>query len=155
MKDIHLIDEVLQAFLLNETNDNSISNHLAACSTCKKRLEEYQLLFDSVKEIKAEVFSFELTSLAMNSIMLYERKKTRKETMFYWGLLVILLLTISSFSIPYIPSILSIFSANSIFTTLLVIITGLVVLLFLFADLILEYNKKKQELFENILQPTI
>jgi len=155
MKSIHLTDEILQAFLLKEIRDDSIAAHLIVCSKCRKRLEEYQYLIDSVQKIKTETFSFDVTILAMNNIVLYEKKKSKKQELVFLGLLIFLLIAISSFSIPFIPKILAIFCSKSILTTLLVIGTGLVVLLFLLADITQQYKTKEEKIFKNNLQPIL
>lgn len=153
MKSIHLTDEILQACLLKETEDDGIVTHLTVCPQCKKRFEAYQLLIDSVQKIKAETFSFDVTALAMNNIMLYEKKKNKRQELIFWGLLIFLLIGLSSFSIPFLPSILSIFHSKSVATTLLAAGTGIVVFLFLLADIIQQYKTKEEKLFKNNLQP--
>ncbi|MFN7116954.1 MAG: anti-sigma factor family protein [Saprospiraceae bacterium] len=155
MKSIHLTDEILQAFLLKEIQDDAIATHLAGCSECRERLKEYQFLIDSVQKIKTETFSFDVTTLAMNNIMLYEKKKSRSQELIFWGLLIGLFIGISSFSIPFIPLILDIFYSKSIITTLLVMGTGLGVLLFLLADITRQYKAKEDKIFKNNLQPTL
>lgn len=155
MKTIHLTDEILQAYLLKEIHDDTIATHLAVCSTCKERLETYQLLIDSVRETTPEIFSFSVTTLVMNNIMLYEKKKSKKQELRFWGLLIFLVMVISSFSIPFMPRIFAIFYSTSILTTLLVIGTGLIVLLFLLADIIQQYKTKEDKLFKNNLQPVL
>jgi hypothetical protein len=155
MKNNHLTDEILQAFLLKEMQDDGIATHLAVCPSCQERLEKYQFLIDSVRKIKPEIFSFDVTTLAMNNIMLYEKKKSKKQELVFWGLLIFLLIAISSFSVPYIPKILSIFYSKSIFTTLLVVGTVLVVLLYLLADITQQYKMKEEKIFQDNLQPIL
>jgi hypothetical protein len=155
MNSIHLTDEMLQAYLLKEIHDDSIVTHLTVCSTCKDRVEEYRFLIDSVQKIETETFSFNVTALAMNNIMRYAKRKSKKQELTFWGLLIFLLIAISSFSIPFIPRILAIFYSQSTLTMLLVIGTGLVVLLFLVADITRQYKTKKDKIFKNNLQPIL
>lgn len=155
MTNNHLTDETLQAFFLKETQDDTIATHLAVCSTCRERLEEYQFLIDSVQKTKTETFSFNVTTLVMNNIMLYEQKKSKKQEFIFWGALIFLLIAISCFSIPFIPKIFAIFYSKSILTTLLIIGTGLVVLIFLLADINKQYKKKEEKIFQNNLQPIL
>jgi len=154
MKTIHLTDEMLQAYLLKETEDDTIALHFSSCSLCRKRLEEYQLLVDSVQTMKPETFSFNVSALAMNRIVLYEKKKTKKQAWMYWGLLALLFIAIASFSIPFLPKILSLFYSTSLVKTLLVTGTGLAVSLFLLADMWQQYKMKENKLFKKNLQPT-
>ncbi len=153
MTSSHLSDESLQAFLFNEIQDDTIAKHLALCSMCRKRLEAYRHLSAEISKMPPEAFPFDLTTLTMPHIMRYEKQKSRRQAMVFWGILIWLLMIISAFSIPYIPKILAIFNSKSIFTTLLVIGTGAVVFLFLLADLALQYKTKAGKIFQNNLQP--
>lgn len=155
MNTIHLTDEMLQAYLLKETEDETFALHLATCSLCRKKLEAYQLLIDGVQTMKPETFSFNITALAMNRIVLYEQRKSKKQVWVYWGLLVFLLIVIASFSIPFLPRLRILFYSRSVVTTLLVTGTGLAVLLFLLADITRQYKKKENKLFKQHLQPVL
>lgn len=155
MNSKHLTDEILQAYVLKEIQDDIITNHLAVCSKCKKSFEEYKFLIGSISEVKPEAFPFDITTLAINSITLYEKKQSKKQELVFWGLLIFLSIAILSFSIPYLPTILDLFYSNSTFTMLLVIGTSLIIFLFLLADLALHYKTKENKLFKNNLQPTI
>gem|GEM_PF-1166264 len=155
MKNTHLTDEILQEYLLHEIQDDTIASHLAECSNCKKRLEEYQFLMDGMKKMTSESFAFDVTALAMDSILHYEKKQSKKQEWFFWGLLILLSFVILSFSFPFVPRLLSMFTLKSIFATLLVFVTGVMVLFFLLADLTQQYKRKEEKLFKNNLQPTL
>lgn len=153
MNSIHLTDEVLQAYLLKEMEDDTLVAHLTICATCRKRLEEYQLLLERVQEIRTETFSFNVTDLAMDTIMLYEQKKRNRQALFFWGLLIFLVIVISSLAVPFIPGVLAVFNSKSVITSLLIIGTGIAVLFFLLADVMQQYKMKEEQLFKNNLQP--
>lgn len=155
MKTIHLNDETLQAFLLNEIADETIATHLGGCSNCREKLEKFQQLVVGISRIAPETFSFDVTTVVMDKIILFEKKKSIKQEFVFWGLLTFLLTVIALLSIPFIPKTLTVFYSNSIFTTLLVIAIGLFVLLFLLADINQEYKRKEEKLFKNNLQPTL
>lgn len=155
MKNIHLTDEMLQAHLLKEIQDDTITTHLTLCTKCIKRLEEYRFLIDRVQQIDPETFPFDVTNLIMNNIMLYEKKKSQKEDLVFWGLLILLFLAISALSIPFIPKILAILNSKSILTTLLLTGTALAVLLFLSFALIDQYKSKEDHIFKDNLQPLL
>jgi len=154
MKSTHLTDETLQAFLLSEMQDGTIATHLAVCSNCREKLETYRQLMLGISKTAPETFSFDLTSVVMDKIMLYEKNKNKKQGLFFWGVLTFLFLLIVSLAIPFIPDILAVFYSKSIFTTLLVIGTGVVVFLFLLADITQQYKIKEEKVFKNNLQPT-
>lgn len=153
MKSTHLTDETVQAYLLDEMPDSAIAKHLAMCENCRQKLEAYRHLMADISKTVPETFSFDLTTVVMDKIMLYEKKKNKKKEFFFWGALTFLLLTIASLSIPFIPKILTVFHSKSIFATLLVIGTGLVVFLFLLVDINRQYKIKKEKIFNNNLQP--
>ncbi|WP_298223682.1 hypothetical protein [Flavobacterium sp.] len=155
MKNDHLADETLQAFLFHERQDDTVATHLAECTNCREKLEKYQHLNDSLSEIAPETFSFDLTTAVMDKIMQYEKKKSKKQEFVFWALLTFLAVIMASLAIPFIPKILTVFYSKSIFATLLVVGTGLVVLLFLLADIHQQYKTKEQKIFKNNLQPIL
>ncbi|MDZ4147446.1 MAG: hypothetical protein U1C58_04095, partial [Flavobacteriaceae bacterium] len=61
MKSTHLTDENLQAFILNEIQDDTIATHLAVCPNCREKLEKYQHLIVGITKIAPETFSFDVT----------------------------------------------------------------------------------------------
>lgn len=155
MKHKHLTDDILQVFLLKEIQDDTIATHLGECSNCREKLEKYQRLVVGISKIAPETFSFDVTTLVMDKITLFEKKKSKKQEFVFFGLLTFLLAVIASVSIPFIPKILTIFYSKSIFTTLFVIAIGLFVLLFLLADISRQYKTKEEKLFNNDLQPIL
>lgn len=153
MTNNHLSDEILQVFLLEETQSDTVTSHLSTCVECREKLENYHSLVDNIKKITPETFAFDVTTLVMGNIVQYETKKIRNQEVIFWGFLILLLGVISSFAIPYIPKILSVFKSIPSFTTILIVGTGLMVMLFLIADLNNQYKLKEKKIFENNLQP--
>lgn len=155
MKSIHLTDEVLQEYLLKEISDDEITNHLHECSICQQRLEAYRFLIDGIEETTAERLSFNVTTVAMHTVMLYEKKRKLKQEVFFWGLLILLCMIILSFAIPFIPQIIAVFSGKFNSATLWVIGTGFFVLLFLLTDISRQFKMKENKIFKNNLQPIL
>lgn len=155
MKNIHLTDEILQAFLLKEVQDDTIVEHLTVCPICQEKLESYQDLIMDIQKVEPETFSFDVTNVVMDKIIQYENQKTKKHELIFWGLFIFSLLIILSLSISFLPQLLSIFHSIPFFKTLLIIGTGLAVMLFLFADLSKQYKRKEKKIFENNLQPIL
>lgn len=155
MKENHLTDEILQAYLLKDVENMEITKHLSECFVCQKKLEEYQFFITAVNEVKSETFGFDVEKLVMNKITLYEKKKNKKQTFFFWGILIFLFVVISSLSIPFIPKVFMLFKSKSICTTLFVIVTSLVISLFLLTDTIKQYKMKENKIFKNNLQPIL
>lgn len=155
MKNIHLTDEILQAYLLKEIPDDAIASHLSMCTSCKKRFEEYQFLINNIQKIETDTLYFDVTTLVMNNILQYEKTKNKQQNLFFWGILILLLIAISSLSIPYLPAIVALLNPKTALATLLLIGTGLAVWLFLLIDLVQQYKKKEDQIFKNNLQPML
>ena len=155
MTNNHLTDETVQAFLFKETKDDGITMHLLECVECRGKFENYQYLVNNIKRVAPETFSFDVTNLVMDRIMLFERQESRKQGLIFWGLLTFLLIVISSFSIPFVPQILTVFYSIPFFTSIFVVGTGLVVFLFLLADINKQFKMKEEKIFRNKLQPIL
>ncbi len=155
MKENHLTDEILQAYLLKDIENKEVIKHISECSICQKKLDKYQFLIDTISKVKSETFSFNVENLVMNEIKIYEKKKNKKQTFFFWGILIFLLIVISSFSIPFIPKVLMLFKSKSIYITLFVMVTSLVISLFLLAETIEQHKIKENKIFKNNLQPIL
>lgn len=143
MKSNHITDEILQAYLLNEIQDDKIATHLSGCSACQEKLEEYQLLIDSVQKIKPETFSFDVASIVMAKINEVERQKEKDTN-------IVLYLSLSSISIaafvllyPYIKSIFTQFKLFSVMGNLFILVSALGVTIFLLNDIIRQYKQKE------------
>lgn len=153
MKNTHLTDDILQAYLLKEIQSESITTHLKGCSICREKLMNYQYLIESIKLIEPETFSFDVTSNVMQKIVQYESKEKAKKNFIFWGLLTIVIVVILSFSFPYISKLLHVFYSLPFFTKIFLIGTSLAVLLFLLADIRGQYSLKEKKIFGNKLQP--
>ncbi|RIW13403.1 hypothetical protein D0X99_16670 [Algoriphagus lacus] len=150
----HLSDEALQSYLLKEIQDDSlIVEHLEACSKCQKRLEEYQVVIKNVQKIEPEGFTFDVSALVMNTVTVYEKRKSRRQEFAFWGVLILLVLGISFFSLPFLPAVFKLFFSGSGLITLLAIGVGLGVFLFLLTDIIRQNQVKEGKIFKNNLQP--
>src|SRR5687768_11710850 len=66
MKKIHLTEEELQQYLLDQllVRKESVS-HLDGCEACRERLSVYQLLFTELARQEPAVFSFDLASMVV------------------------------------------------------------------------------------------
>ena len=155
MTNHHLTDEILQAFLLDGMQDDTIASHLSVCIECHTKLESYQNVINNLKKIPSETFAFDMTTLVMDNIVKYETQKSKKQELVFWAFLMFFLVSIASFALPYVPQILSIFDAIPNFATLFIIGTGIMVVLFLLVDLIKQYKLKEEKIFKNNLQPTL
>lgn len=153
MKNNHLTDETLQAFLLNEIQDDAINIHITECSICCAKLENYQHLIAQINKITPETFSFDVTTVVMHKIEQHATQENIKQGFIFWGILAALIGSIVLLSLPFLQPIVSVFYAKSFFTNLFIIGTGICVVLFFVADIYKRYNAKEKILFDNHLQP--
>lgn len=153
MNSTHLTDETLQELLLEKSQDAALTEHLATCADCRMLLETYRILTGSLSQLTPEVFSFDVSTVVMESVMLYEKKKSRRQAILFWILLIFSVAIVVSLSIPFLPEMLAVVHTTSFFTTLLVLGTGVFVLLFLLADMYRQFKVKTQKIMEQPLQP--
>lgn len=143
MKNNHLTDEILQAYLLKEIQDDTIVNHLTVCSKCQKRIEEYQFLIDNVQKIKAETFSFDVASLVMEKIKEVETQKEKNKHIVLYMSLSIVSIVAMVLLYPYISIIFTQFKALSIMANAFMLVSALGVAIFLLNDLFRQYKQKE------------
>ena len=148
MKSTHLTDETLQAFLLNELQDDTIAAHLKVCSTCLTRLEEYKLLTHSLQKLKTETFSFDVTSLVMEKINEVETRKEKNTNIVLLTSLSIALMATLVLLYPYVKIILAQFKLFSIMTNAFILVSVLGVAIFLLNDIFRQYREKEKLLMQ-------
>lgn len=153
MKSNHLTDEILQAFLLKEILDDKLETHIAKCSICRTKLENYQYLVASIQKAAPEPFSFDVTTVVMQKIELYEKQESIKKALVFWGLLIFFIGTVVLISLPFLLPILRVFYTLTLFTIIFIVGTSISVLIFLFSDIYKQYKIKEKILFEDNLQP--
>jgi hypothetical protein len=153
MKNNHLTDETLQEFLLNEIQDDAINVHIAECSICYTKLENYRHLIERINEITPETFSFDVTNVVMHKIEQYVVRENTIRDLIFWGIMATLIGSIVLLSLPFLKPIVSVFYTKSLFTNLFIIGTGICVVIFFVADIYKLYKAKEKILFDNNLQP--
>lgn len=154
MKDNHLTDETLQAFLLKEIQDDTIDMHLAECDVCSAKIESYKHFLAQIDTITAEQFSFDVTTVVMQKIEKYEVQEKRNHRLIFGGIMIALIGGMVVLGLPFIPPIIQAFDTNPFLTNLFIIGTGLCVMLFFVIDMYKQYTIKEKIVFDNNLQPT-
>ena len=143
MKSNHLTDETLQAFLLDEMQDNTIATHLAICSNCRKKLEKYQHLMVGLSKIVPETFSFDVTNVVMKKINQVEAQKERNKNIVMYMSLSIVSIVALGLLYPYIKIIFTQFKSFSIMANVFILVSVLGVVIFLLNDLFRQYKQKE------------
>ena len=153
MKNNHLTDETLQAFLLHEIQDDAIHIHLADCSICSAKLKNYQYLIERINKITPEKFSFDVTGVVMHKIEQHVIQKNTKHDLIFWGIMAALIGSIVILSLPFLQPVVRVFYAKSFYTNLFMIGTGFCVAIIFVADIYKSYSVKEKKLFDINLQP--
>lgn len=155
MKNSHLTEEILQAFLFKEIQDDSTEAHIAECSICRAKLENYQYLVASIQKAEPETFSFDVTTVVMQKIEVYEKQENIKKVLVIWGLLIFFIVSIVLISLPFSLPILRVFYSMALFTNIFIGGTSICVLIFLLSDIYKQYKIKEKILFKENLQPIV
>lgn len=143
MTNNHLTEETLQAFLLKEIKEDSISMHVSACADCREKLEEYKFIIDSLNKVKAETFSFDVASLVIEKIISVEAQKEKNtSTVLYLMLLMVSVVTLL-LVYPFLKPILTQFKLFSAPTNIFIFISIIGFAIFLLIDLFRQYKQKK------------
>lgn len=143
MKSIHLTEEILQAYLLKEIQDDTINTHLTMCSTCQERLKSYQFLIDHVQKIKPETFSFDLTSIVMEKIVAVETQKEKNTNIVLYMSLSIVSIVAMVLLYPYIKIIFTPFKSFSTMANVFILVCAVAIAIFLLTDLFRKYKQKE------------
>jgi predicted anti-sigma-YlaC factor YlaD len=148
MSNKHLTDEELQAFLLKEVQDESISEHLATCASCQKKVNEYQQLIVGVSKFEAETFSFDVTKLVMQKIEEVETQKEKNKNWILYISLTLISLVILIFAYPYLKLVFAQLKSFLLIEIGLILTIVLGVTIFLLHDLSRQYKQKEMLLLQ-------
>jgi hypothetical protein len=143
MKGNHLTDETLQAFILNEMQDDTISTHLSVCPNCTEKLKTYQHLMAGISKIAPETFSFDVTTVVMKKIKEIETQKEKNTNILLYMSLSIVSIVALVLLYPYIKIIFSQFRSFSIMANVFMLVSVLGVVIFLVNDLFRQYKQKE------------
>lgn len=135
MKERHLTDLEVQLFAMGEPGqDPAIVQHIAACSGCRLKVNDYQLLFAGLKDQEAPVFDFDLARLVIHQL---QPVRQASDQLRYW--MIAAGIVVSGITVFLFKDYL--FVANG-FPVMLAIICTVPVLLFLFAETSRNYRKR-------------
>ena len=154
MTNNHITEELLQAYLLENKQNEAVAVHLSKCTVCREKLENYQHLLDTIQKIPTETFAFDVTALVMDTVISYETKKSKKKNFVFWTMFTSCCLGLLALAIPFLPHIISFFNALADFYAIFSIGIGVMVVLFLAVDLYKQYLWKEKLFFGKNLQPT-
>ncbi len=143
MSNNHLSDEVIQSLLLEESCEEVIASHLAACADCKAKMDAYKELIFNIKKLEPETVPFNVSEMAMQKIWVSEPKRSEE-----FGLIALLaFLIMGSFVLCY-PWIKPAFRNWNTSITPFAFVTAVSISIYILADLYRQYKKKFTMIFD-------
>ncbi|MGN6266426.1 MAG: hypothetical protein ACTHM5_12165 [Ginsengibacter sp.] len=146
MKYLHLTDEQIQQYLLEKaTCTDEIVEHIQACTHCKERAEEYNMLFRGIQQQEKPVFDFELADLVLQQL---PKSQTQPFSEKWLSLLTIFISTLFFCVIVYLfgKNLVVLFGGISTVFIGLIITTVISIFVFLYIDMNKSYHAKMKAL---------
>ena len=146
MTNKHLNDAEIQQYVLQKTNcDFDITEHIQHCTNCKIKAEQYNLLFEGIKQQEKPVFDFNLANLVVAQLPKSQLKVSNGKSFFYF----IIFIASISFCIGFYlfgNNLLNLFQGIAPMSGTLIIITGASLLIFQCIDMYRKYQTQMRAL---------
>jgi len=146
MKYLHLTDEQIKQYVLEKaTCTDEIIEHIQACTHCKERAEEYNLLFRSIQQQEKPVFDFDLADLVLQQL---PKPQSQPFSEMWSSLLIIFISTLFCCVIGYLfgKNLVILFGGISPVFMGLIITTVISIFVFLYIDMNKSYHAKMKAL---------
>jgi len=146
MKYLHLTDDQIQQYVLEKANcNNEIIEHVEACTYCKERAEEYNLLFRGIQQQEKPVFDFDLADLVLQQL---PKSQTDPFSEKWISLLIIFISILFCCVIGYLfgKNLVILFGGISPVFMGLIITTVISIFVFLYIDMNKSYHAKMKAL---------
>lgn len=146
MKYLHLTDEQIQQYVLEKANStDEIIEHIEACTLCKEKAEEYNMLFRGIQQQEKPVFDFDLADLVLQQL---PKSQTRPFPEKWISLLTIFISTLFFCVIDYLfgKNLVVLFGGISPVLIGLIITTVISIFVFLYIDMNKSYHAKMKAL---------
>lgn len=146
MTDKHLNDAEIQQYVFQKTNCGvDIIEHIQHCTNCKIKVEQYNLLFEGIKQQEKPVFDFNLADLVMQKLPKSQHKGSYEKLFSYF---------IISISFFFVCVVFYLFGNNllNLFLGITPILIGLIIttvtslLVFLCIDMYRKYQTQMKAL---------
>lgn len=142
----HLNDNEIQQYVLQKTEcDDDIVQHIASCETCKIKAEQYNLLFEGIKQQEKPAFDFNIADLIIEQLP-QSRHKVFNDKLFSYFIIFISVLFLSIFFYFFRDSLLSLFKGITPILVALVITTVSCLFIILFTDMYRKYQAQMKTL---------
>lgn len=142
MKIEHLSDHDIQQFAFDPSECSiGIIEHVSSCSVCKKRVENYVVLSNKIKNLPEPSLGFDLSDQVLRQLEISPEKKSMVHYFIYFliGLSTVLVFT----CLFYFKEVfIDLFKSSSAISTFLIISVALLISLTMVLDMLRSYNKK-------------
>ena len=146
MKYLHLTDDQIQQYVLEKANcPDEIIEHIQACTPCRERAQEYNLLFRGIQQQEKPVFDFDLADLVLQQLPKFETHPFSEK---WISLLSIFISTLFCCVIGYLfgKTLVILFGRISPVFMGLIITTVISIFVFLYIDMNESYHTKMKAL---------
>lgn len=146
MTNNHLNDAEIQQYVLQKTQCNiDIVKHVQNCKTCKIKAEQYNLLFEGIKQQGNPVFDFNLADLVIGQLS-KSRVKVSNDKSFSYFIFFISLFSLCIIFYLFRDSLLSLFKEITPILVALIITTVTCLFVILCIDMYRKYQTQMKTL---------
>ena len=136
----HLNDGEIQQYVLQkEECDIDIVKHVQNCKTCKIKAQEYNLLFEGIKQQEKSVFDFNLADSVMEQLP-KSRYKVSNDKSFSYFIFFVSLFSLCIIFYLFRDSLLSLFKEIAPILVALIVTTVLCLFVILCIDMYRKYQ---------------
>jgi hypothetical protein len=142
----HVNDDEIQQYVLQKADcDIDIIKHIRSCETCKIKAEQYNLLFEAIKQQEKPAFDFNIADLVIEQLP-KSRYKVSTDKLFSYFIIFISIFSLSIIFYFFRDSLLSLFKGISPILVALIITTVTCLFVILFIDMYRKYQARMKAL---------
>lgn len=146
MTNKHLKDDEIQQYVLQKTEcDIDIVKHVQNCKTCKIKAEQYNLLFERIKQQDKPAFDFDLADLVIEQLP-KSGYKVSNDKLFSYFIIFISVFSLCIIFYFFKESLLSLFKGITPILVALIITTVVCLFVILFIDMYRKYQTRMKAL---------
>jgi len=138
----HLTDYEVQQFAIDKSNfEKQVAEHVHVCSSCKSKVETYQLLIQGISQVSQPSFDFDLSAAVLSQLPIANHK-TSNDKLLTWIFIFIcagLIGGVLYFFRNYLDSMFKGVSGISIY---LMGISAITVISWMFVEMYKKYQKE-------------
>jgi hypothetical protein len=142
----HLNDDEIQQYVLQKADcDVDILNHIKSCETCKIKAEQYNLLFERIKQQEKPAFDFNIADLVIPQLP-KSRYKISSDKLFFYLIIFTCVFFLCIIFYFFSDSLLSLFKGITPILVALIITTVICLFVILCIDMYRKYKAQMKTL---------